>query len=287
MSRGKEFEQIVAEIEEILNKHPDVEIQKDVRLLTSYGAKRQIDILLIDRRGRFEFRTIIECKDLNKKIDLNIIGAFKDVMRSVKAHNGIMVSKSGFAPNVLKSASELNILLYELSKVSEITLQLENTKVIFQKNKLTSKEIIISFLRVTPINKEITLRTTLLDTEKQIHTSILKISECFLEMQSNFIIENMLLEVNNFNVTQITSHILTFKINFPTPLIYATKQGFTEIIGFRATIQCDLETGPTEVDFISEYKDVVSKQVHAYVYNVLYDGEKFKYIDKTGRDNLL
>ncbi|MGI8583895.1 MAG: restriction endonuclease [Chitinophagaceae bacterium] len=111
MNKGKDFEALVALVEKAVHNLPGVEVLHDVKLPTKYGGERQIDIVLKEIRGRFIYLTIIECKNTNAKVTVNMVGAFKELKDSVSAHQGIFVSASGFQSGALLSAKDENIFL--------------------------------------------------------------------------------------------------------------------------------------------------------------------------------
>lgn len=68
VKKGKEFEKLIATVEEAVHNLPGVQIVHDVILPTKYGGERQIGILILEDRGRFTYKTIIECKKMSTLI---------------------------------------------------------------------------------------------------------------------------------------------------------------------------------------------------------------------------
>ena len=70
MSKGKAFENFVDNIEKILNSDSSTTVEKNIHLPTKNGSIRQIDVILTHQSGRHIFKTIIECKDWKRKVDI-------------------------------------------------------------------------------------------------------------------------------------------------------------------------------------------------------------------------
>jgi hypothetical protein len=68
---GNYLEQVVEWIEGILQNEPNVSIVRNAKLVSTNGVSRQIDKLIKHIINRFEYITIIECKNHKRKVDIN------------------------------------------------------------------------------------------------------------------------------------------------------------------------------------------------------------------------
>ena len=105
------LEKLVAKIQRQLA--PSSKIEHDVQLPSRNGKRtRQIDVLVTDRIGQYEFIIVIDCKDHASKIDVRGVGTFADLVADVGAHKGVLVCPKGFTSGALDRARELSIDLY-------------------------------------------------------------------------------------------------------------------------------------------------------------------------------
>ena len=279
MNKGKDFEALVALVEKAVHNLPGVEVLHDVKLPTKYGGERQVYIVLKENRGRFTYLTIIQCKNTNTKVTVNTVGTFKELKESVNAHQGIIVSAAGFQSGALLSAKKENIHLYQLSQVKELEEHLQQRRFIMYELKHTSKLVTIKYREKKPINQDVTLYTELFSPLLNRKVSIVDIAQHFLNRVQGMITDTLVTKITDPLVPQITIGISEIKINFPTPVIFAKDNSFTEIIGFDAELETEMFTAPTEIKNISEYKDVVQKKTFALVYEVEYDGKTYKLLN--------
>lgn len=111
MNNGKEFESLVVKIYNSLKKQPEHEnIQHNIRLKGKDGY-RQIDILITSQIANFDIKTIIECKDYSKKVDVKTIDALHSLLQDVNANKGVVISRKGFTKTAINKAKRLGILL--------------------------------------------------------------------------------------------------------------------------------------------------------------------------------
>lgn len=84
MSKGSDFEKLVADLERDLSPLPGVKVIYNVKMPDSQGGTRQIDVLIVTEGGRFEFKIIIECKNTKAKVDRKTVEAFKCTIEAVE-----------------------------------------------------------------------------------------------------------------------------------------------------------------------------------------------------------
>ena len=107
----KEFEAIVARLQRAFNKAGTVTCDEKIPGRIS-GRARQIDICVRTKIGTENILIIVECRKLNRKVDVHAVEAFAGVMKDVGAHMGIMVSTGGFSKTAYRRAAGENISLY-------------------------------------------------------------------------------------------------------------------------------------------------------------------------------
>ncbi|MGL4473861.1 MAG: restriction endonuclease [Shewanella sp.] len=111
-NNGLAFEMLAERIfEEISRQHDGVSIRRNVSM-KGIDGERQIDLLITSNFAGMEFRTIVECKDYNKKVDVKVIDGFHSVMQDVSANKGVVVSRKGFSSTAVTKAKRLGISLF-------------------------------------------------------------------------------------------------------------------------------------------------------------------------------
>lgn len=111
MKDSTALEKLVARIQSQLA--PNSKVEHNIDLPTLNGKRtRQVDVLVTDRIGQYEFRIVIDCKDHAKRLDVREIGTFHDLVQDVGAHRGVLVCPKGFTKGALDRAKELRIDLY-------------------------------------------------------------------------------------------------------------------------------------------------------------------------------
>lgn len=111
MKDSVELEKLVARIQSQLA--PNSKVEHDVDLPTIDGKRtRQIDVLVTDYIGQYEFKIIIDCKDHSKKLGVRDVGTFHDLLLDVGAHRGVLVCPKGFTSGARDRANQLKIDLY-------------------------------------------------------------------------------------------------------------------------------------------------------------------------------
>lgn len=92
---------------------PNSKVEHNVDLPTLDGKRtRQIDVLVTDQIGQYEFKIVIDCKDHAKNLDVREVGTFHDLVQDVGAHRGVLVCPKGFTSGALDRAKQLKIDLY-------------------------------------------------------------------------------------------------------------------------------------------------------------------------------
>ena len=113
----KEYEALTASIYETLGRASGVRVLcfgRGCRVTGDSGARHQIDVLTSHSDGVHTYRTAIECKYWNKKVDKAAIADHINKVRDARIDKGIVVSKLGFTRDAQKTAKQHNIGLVEL-----------------------------------------------------------------------------------------------------------------------------------------------------------------------------
>jgi len=277
---GKEFEELITAVEEAVHDLPGVKVQHNVKLTTNYGGVRQIDILIDEERGRFNYKTIIECKNTKSKVTVNTVGAFKDLLESVGAHQGIIVSAAGFQKGALKAAQSANIFLYQFSQIEKLEHHLKNDRFNVFELSHVSKDFIVRFKEKKSINKDITINLKLFSPMHNRDISILEVTEDFLNRTKTKLSDLLLRQITVPEKIQVIEGLTKMNVVFTVPLILKSDEDSTEITGFETSLHTSFFTAPTHIKDISVYKDVLGKKTHAWIYDVEFGGESFKILKK-------
>ena len=103
--KWKEFEDAVFEECQRAFHFRDAEVLRDVHLLgKDSGVKRQIDVLVRQKKGDEETVILMECKHYASKINVKIVDAFIGCLEDVGADKGVIVSENGFTKAAIDRA---------------------------------------------------------------------------------------------------------------------------------------------------------------------------------------
>ena len=115
----QDYEEVTARIYEALGRASGVKILcygHQCRLNGRSGAAHQIDVLTSHSDGVHTYRTCIECKYWNEKVDKAVIAKQALVVEDTATDKGVVVSKSGFTEGAKLVAREKRIGLVELRR---------------------------------------------------------------------------------------------------------------------------------------------------------------------------
>lgn len=281
MKKGEGFEKLVAEVERSIGKSSSVRIQNNVKLKTKKGNYRQIDILIEQAVERFLYRTIIECKDRKSKVNAREVNAFKTLMESVDAHQGIMVSKSGFQKGAITEAANERILLYRLSDAHNAAEYLKAALISQYQYTVKHVETIVSFQEKKEINKEVNLYSTLKVEGMPNEFSLVKIIEIELEKERTQIPKNFIKNlVVKDGMIAVTEGEATGSISFNQPVYYESRGERTVITGFESRYKIEFLLRSGEVESYKQYQDIKSSSPVAFVTGVKVGNERFNLIER-------
>lgn len=117
MKEGTKFEHLATEVFTVLSQNKEYEKVEHNVLLDGPDGPRQIDVLLSGTVGPFEVKTIVECKDYNKNIDVTVIDALFSKLQDVNAQKAVLVARKGFTGGARKKAKRLGISLCTIHSI--------------------------------------------------------------------------------------------------------------------------------------------------------------------------
>jgi hypothetical protein len=120
------YESITKYIYETLGNEPGVKIEgwgRYCKVRGKSGTDHQIDVLTSQSDGTRKYKTAIECKYWNKKIDKVIVMKLAEIIEDADIEKGIIVAKSGFTRDGQIFAKHKNIELIELREANEKDLK--------------------------------------------------------------------------------------------------------------------------------------------------------------------
>jgi len=108
MNSGKDFETLVEAIYKKLDK-TSVITKNDKVFGHDSSQYREIDISIKSKIGIHPILIVVQARDYNKPVDINVIGEFLAVIGDVKANKGILISAKGFTKGAINLAKTKGI----------------------------------------------------------------------------------------------------------------------------------------------------------------------------------
>lgn len=144
---GKSLEQLVWAIQDTVSNCPNISVHTNVRFKDVNGIDREIDVLVENRNISPTFRVAFECKDYNKKVDVQIVdavvGKFMDIP---DIHDRVIVSSLGYTKSAEIKAASHNVQLFTLSKIPLDKILLPSTPIL--SDTMKTVPIDVSFILV-------------------------------------------------------------------------------------------------------------------------------------------
>lgn len=144
---GKYLEQLVWAIQDAVKDSPNISVHTNVLLKDVSGINREIDVLVENRNISPTFRVAFECKDYNKKVDVQIVdavvGKFMDIP---DIHDRVIVSSLGYTKSAEIKAASHNVQLFTLSKIPLDKILLPSTPIL--SDTMKTVPIDVSFILV-------------------------------------------------------------------------------------------------------------------------------------------
>jgi hypothetical protein len=125
---GKSYEMLVEKVVAgLLLLHGEafrnVKVQRDVRLnaitpgRSGKPLKPQVDVYWEFEVGGVDYRTVIQCKDWDRKVSLGAVDTFKNVLADLPGQpRGVLITKAGCQSGALDYAKAHGIAVYQLKE---------------------------------------------------------------------------------------------------------------------------------------------------------------------------
>ncbi|MBZ4033887.1 restriction endonuclease [Flavobacterium sp. 17A] len=118
------YELITKYIYETLGQQYNINIEgygRNCKIIGHSGVQHQIDVLTSETDQSGRYRTAIECKYLNKKVNKDIVMKLLAIINDTDVKRGIIVSKSGYTPDAYQFAKHNKILIVQLREAKKET----------------------------------------------------------------------------------------------------------------------------------------------------------------------
>ena len=112
------FEKLACNVQRDLSPNADVTHNENIR--GKSGILNQCDVVIRSKIGTIDFLGVIECKDHESKIGVEVIRGFKAKLDDIGAMKGIIVSAEGFTKNAYQYSKEHGIDAYLLVDANSI-----------------------------------------------------------------------------------------------------------------------------------------------------------------------
>lgn len=111
--QGRKFENLSKMLFEKLSEDERLTGVEGPRvMLPSPDGERECDLVLRSQVSGMELLTIVECRDLKRKLDITHLDGFDSKIRAVGANKGVLVSRNGFSKAAQSKAKRLGISLF-------------------------------------------------------------------------------------------------------------------------------------------------------------------------------
>ncbi|GGK27672.1 hypothetical protein GCM10007962_22410 [Yeosuana aromativorans] len=118
----KSYEEITRYIYEKLGEKSGVQVEcfgNNCKVLGKSNVEHQVDVLTKHSDGIHTYKTAIECKYWEQKINKDIVMKVSEIIEDAGINKGVIVSKKGFTPDGISFAKYKNIGLVELREMEE------------------------------------------------------------------------------------------------------------------------------------------------------------------------
>ncbi len=112
----KEFELFVAEL---YKSSDDLTVSHDVTEIGKSGAKRQIDVLVIQKTKLHSIKTLIECKRWKDPVDRHIIDVMAASIKDLGANKGAIFTTKGYEEGAIQYANSENIDIFIIRDLTD------------------------------------------------------------------------------------------------------------------------------------------------------------------------
>lgn len=174
----KTYEEVVRDIYQALGRDKGVTVKcygSTCKVIGKSEVSHQIDVLTMHSDGIHEYKTAIECKYWNDKVDKDIVMKVHSIIEDAGIEKGVIVTKKGFTPDAILFAKHRNIGLVELrepiesdweGRIKDIVIDINLFRPFITKVKFKAEvegaeleKVKISKYIVRSRSKEVTLKT--------------------------------------------------------------------------------------------------------------------------------
>jgi hypothetical protein len=101
-------------IESLCADYGKSKVTRNFKTQGKSGIEREIDVLIECQYKSFDIKIIIESKNYSRKVDIDIVEAFRTKLGDVGGNLGVIVCPLGFTEGAVKSAKLYDIQLYQV-----------------------------------------------------------------------------------------------------------------------------------------------------------------------------
>ena len=117
--QGRTLEELVKLLEEIFSNDPNIKVTSpDYVKGTNSNTLREIDVSIRAKVGSVEILIMLECRDRNKRQDVNWIEQIAKKKEDVQASEAIAISTKGFSKSAITMAKTYGIELRTMDELS-------------------------------------------------------------------------------------------------------------------------------------------------------------------------
>lgn len=124
MKKGKLLEITIEIIHKSLKGKSDTKVFRNHKLKNTSGDLREFDIVLKSTINKYNFITVVECKDYKRPVSVDKIDAFVTKCNHIPEINKkVFVSKNGYQKAAKSSATNYGVELYQLEELNAETVK--------------------------------------------------------------------------------------------------------------------------------------------------------------------
>lgn len=189
------FEQLIADLHKTGNK---ISVKRNIKMIGKSGVNRQIDIVLSQKDGLYEIKTIIECKYWNKKITRSVVDSLISTINDLNVQKGVIFTKIGCQSGAKKYAKYMNIDIFQIRELTNKEWGLPGRIVDFYMHYIskTISDLKIEFLNPSDVPPNLDIHIPTLNPKIPIISKMEKYKVGFLEELLEMIVHDALSAFN-------------------------------------------------------------------------------------------
>ena len=254
------FETLVADIHSCLETNPSAKVLHDIKLLDKKGNKRQIDVLIELSVDDMIYRTAIECKTAKKRVTVMDVDAFRNKLKTLGIHQGIIVSKYGFQKGAFNAVKRTNIKLHTLAETPALLDYFRQWKIGVYELRHDFTDVVARFAEFDVDVKELTGESPLYAPGMIAPTSIPELVRLHLQAHRPSRTDQFFTLVSDPFSGQPNTATFTITGDFPGGMEFRANENVILVIGFRAEIKSTLVFYPSSIEAVSTYQQASTKK---------------------------